>query len=35
LPWLSYGRSAMLVNFIALGLCASVARRGGQGVTRW
>jgi rod shape determining protein RodA len=28
LPWLSYGRSAMLVNFIALGLCASVARRG-------
>ena len=35
LPWLSYGRSAMLVNFIALGLCASVARRGGQGVARW
>ena len=35
LPWLSYGRSAMIVNFIALGLCASVARRGGQGVTRW
>jgi rod shape determining protein RodA len=35
LPWLSYGRSAMLVNFIALGLCASVARRGGQGATRW
>jgi rod shape determining protein RodA len=28
LPFLSYGRSAMLVNFIALGLCASVARRG-------
>ena len=28
LPWLSYGRSAMLVNFIGLGLCASVARRG-------
>jgi rod shape determining protein RodA len=27
LPWLSYGRSAMLVNFIALGLCASVSRR--------
>ena len=26
LPWLSYGRSAMLVNFIGLGLCASVAR---------
>ena len=35
LPWLSYGRSAMLVNFIALGLCASVARRGGQGLPRW
>jgi rod shape determining protein RodA len=28
LPFLSYGRSAMLVNFIALGFCASVARRG-------
>jgi len=27
LPWLSYGRSAMLVNYIALGLCASVVRR--------
>jgi rod shape determining protein RodA len=36
LPWLSYGRSAMLVNFIALGLCASVARRGvHSGVPRW
>ena len=34
LPWLSYGRSAMLVNFIALGLCASVARRGSQAPTR-
>ena len=34
LPWLSYGRSAMLVNFIALGLCASVARRGRHG-GRW
>ncbi|KMM16507.1 rod shape-determining protein RodA [Synechococcus sp. GFB01] len=28
LPWMSYGRSAMLVNCAALGLCASVARRG-------
>jgi rod shape determining protein RodA len=28
LPFLSYGRSAMLVNFLALGLCASVSRRG-------
>ena len=27
LPWVSYGRSAMLVNFMALGLCASVMRR--------
>ena len=35
LPWLSYGRSAMLVNFIALGLCASVARRGIQAQKRW
>ncbi len=35
LPWLSYGRSAMLVNFIALGLCASVARRGRSVTRRW
>ncbi|MBM5799395.1 MAG: rod shape-determining protein RodA [Cyanobacteria bacterium K_DeepCast_35m_m2_023] len=28
LPFLSYGRSAMLVNFIALGLVASVSRHG-------
>ena len=35
LPWLSYGRSAMLVNFIALGLCASVGRRGSTGTGRW
>jgi rod shape determining protein RodA len=35
LPWLSYGRSAMLVNFIALGLCASVARRGSTSTGRW
>ena len=34
LPWVSYGRSAMLVNFIALGLCASVARRS-QASQRW
>ena len=27
LPWVSYGRSAMLVNFVSLGLCASVGRR--------
>jgi rod shape determining protein RodA len=34
LPWLSYGRSAMLVNFISLGLCASVARRS-RATHRW
>lgn len=28
LPWMSYGRSAMLANFLVLGLCGSVARRG-------
>ena len=27
LPFMSYGRSALLVNFIAIGLCLSVARR--------
>jgi rod shape determining protein RodA len=27
LPWVSYGRSAMLVNYVALGFCASVGRR--------
>jgi rod shape determining protein RodA len=25
LPWVSYGRSAMLTNFIAIGLAESVA----------
>ncbi|MEB3332966.1 MAG: rod shape-determining protein RodA [Synechococcaceae cyanobacterium] len=34
LPWVSYGRSAMLVNFIALGLCASVSRRS-RASQRW
>lgn len=28
-PFLSYGRSAMLTNFAALGICAAVARRRG------
>ena len=28
LPFMSYGRSALLMNFFALGLCISVARRG-------
>ncbi len=32
LPFLSYGRSALLVNFIALGLVASVSRRGHPGL---
>ena len=35
LPWLSYGRSAMLVNFMALGLCASVGRRGRTAQGAW
>lgn len=34
LPWVSYGRSAMLVNFVAIGLCASVARRS-RALQRW
>lgn len=34
LPFLSYGRSAMLVNFIALGLCLSVARRSRRTLVR-
>jgi len=35
LPFLSYGRSAMLMNFMALGLCASVARHGRASRSRW
>ncbi|WP_216910653.1 rod shape-determining protein RodA [Synechococcus sp. CCY 0621] len=34
LPFLSYGRSAMLVNCISLGLCASVARHS-RSQRRW
>ncbi len=34
LPWLSYGRSAMLVNFVSIGLCAAVGRRG-RASQRW
>jgi rod shape determining protein RodA len=34
LPWLSYGRSAMLVNFLCLGFCASVSRHG-RNSQRW
>ena len=28
LPFMSYGRTALIVNFVALGCCISVARRG-------
>ncbi|CAK6701187.1 rod shape-determining protein RodA [Synechococcus sp. CBW1107] len=35
LPWLSYGRFAMLVNFMALGLCASVNRQSRASRGRW
>ncbi|QVL52495.1 MAG: rod shape-determining protein RodA [Cyanobium sp. M30B3] len=35
LPFLSYGRSAMLMSFMALGLCASVARHGQASRGRW
>ncbi|MCP9776004.1 rod shape-determining protein RodA [Cyanobium sp. WAJ14-Wanaka] len=35
LPWMSYGRSAMLVNFAALGFCSSVARRGKANTEPW
>jgi rod shape determining protein RodA len=34
LPWLSYGRSALLMNFMALGLCAAVAGRN-RALQRW
>ncbi|MFM7267250.1 MAG: rod shape-determining protein RodA [Cyanobium sp.] len=34
LPWVSYGRSAMLVNYVSLGLCAAVGRRG-RTTRRW
>ena len=33
LPWVSYGRSAMLVNYVSLGLCAAVLRRSRS--SRW
>ena len=36
LPFLSYGRSAMLVNFLCLGLCLSVVRRSRRALpNRW
>jgi rod shape determining protein RodA len=31
LPWMSYGRFAMLVNFLCIGLVASVQRRAQRG----
>ena len=34
LPFMSYGRSAMVVNFIALGFCLSVARRSRRALIR-
>jgi rod shape determining protein RodA len=34
LPWVSYGRSAMLMNFLCLGLCAAVSRRN-RALQRW
>ena len=34
LPFMSYGRSAMVVNFLALGLCLSVSRRSKPSLNR-
>ncbi len=35
LPFMSYGRTALLVNFASLGLCLSVARRGRSFNRNW
>ncbi|MFM7360467.1 MAG: rod shape-determining protein RodA [Cyanobium sp.] len=35
LPWLSYGRFAMLVNFLGIGLVSSVERRSRPSARRW
>jgi rod shape determining protein RodA len=35
LPWLSYGRFAMLINFLGLGLVASVAHSNRRAPRRW
>ena len=35
LPFMSYGRTALIVNFIALGMCLSVSRRGVQKLRDW
>jgi rod shape determining protein RodA len=34
LPFMSYGRSAMVVNFLALGLCLSVSKRSKRSMNR-
>ena len=35
LPFMSYGRTALLVNFVSLGLCFSIARRGYTASKKW
>ena len=35
LPFMSYGRSALLANFVAIGLCISVSRRGYLASRNW
>lgn len=35
LPWLSYGRFAMLVNFLGIGLISSIERRSRPSPRRW
>ncbi len=35
LPFMSYGRSAMVVNFVALGLCLSVSNHGQTRLNNW
>ena len=35
LPFMSYGRTALLVNFISIGFCLSVARRGYTASRNW
>jgi rod shape determining protein RodA len=32
---MSYGRTALLVNFVSLGLCLSIARRGYTASKKW
>ena len=35
LPFMSYGRTALMVNFMSIGLCASVARRASTLSNKW